>query len=218
MAPAHQAPLEDPLDYLPFSGIVEYRRGQVIYSQNQPSLSIYLVIGGKVKVSRWSDCDRQVLVDIYQTGDFFGESALLDLPGNPDQATALQDTKLITGVASEVEEMVTRRPRLGIAFLQMLARRTTEFKRRIASLGTENVARRLTRCLISFSERMGTPLQDGSVSLVNFTHELLSEHIGTTREIVTHYMIQFREQGYLRYSRKAIVLYPEALREWLRHA
>jgi CRP-like cAMP-binding protein len=197
---------------------LEYRRGQVIYSQKQPPLSIYLVIGGKVKVSRLSDCDRQVLVDIYQTDDFFGESAFLDLPGNPDQATALEDTKLMTWLASEVEEMVTRRPRLGIAFLQMLAGRTTEFKRRIASLGTDNIARRLARCLISFSERMGTPLEDGSVSLVTFTHELLSEHIGTTREIVTDHMIQFRAQGYLRYSRKAIVLYPEVLRERLHQA
>jgi CRP/FNR family transcriptional regulator len=218
MAPAHHAPLEDPLDYLPFSRILEYGRGQVIYSQNQPSVSIYLVIGGRVKVSRLTDSGRQILVDIYQTDDFFGESALLGLPRSPDQATAMENTKLMTWVASEVEEVVTRRPRLGVAFLQMLAERTTEFKRRIVSLGTDSIARSLARCLISFSERMGTPLEDGSVSLIPFTHELLSEHIGTSREIVTHYMIQFRGQDYLRYSRKAIVLYPEALREWLRHA
>ena len=48
-----------------------------------------------------------------------------------------------------------------------------------------------------------------------FTHELLSEDIGTSREMVTHYMNQFRKQG--QYSRKGIVLYPGAYDAWLRH-
>jgi CRP-like cAMP-binding protein len=50
------------------------------------------------------------------------------------------------------------------------------------------------------------------------THELLSQYVGTSREIVTHYMNQFRKQGYLRYSRKGIVLYRDALQDWLTEA
>jgi CRP-like cAMP-binding protein len=51
--------------------------------------------------------------------------------------------------------------------------------------------------------------------MVALTHELLSQYVGTSREIVTHHMTHFRRLGYLRYSRKGIVLYPEAFREWL---
>ena len=75
---------------------------------------------------------------------------------------------------------------------------------------------RLARSLIRFSERLGTSEEDGSVRMVPFTHELLSQYVGTSREIVTHYMNQFRRQGYLRYSRKGIILYRDAFREWLR--
>jgi len=53
------------------------RKGQTIYSQDQPSTSIYLVIDGKVKVCRLADDGRQVVVDIYQPDEFFGESAFL---------------------------------------------------------------------------------------------------------------------------------------------
>ena len=66
--------LEDPLAHLPCSSILEYRKGQVIYNQDQPSTSIYLVIDGKVKVCRMADDGRQVVVDIYQTDEFFGRS------------------------------------------------------------------------------------------------------------------------------------------------
>jgi CRP-like cAMP-binding protein len=63
---------------------------------------------------------------------------------------------------------------------------------------------------------LGVVEEDGSVRMTPFTHELLSQYVGTSREIVTHYMNQFRRQGYLKYSRKGIVLYRDAFRVWLR--
>jgi CRP/FNR family transcriptional regulator len=209
-------PLEDPLAHLPCSSILEYRRGQVIYDQQQPSTAIYLVIDGKVKVSRLADDGHQVVVDIYQPDEFFGESAFLNLPYRPEQATALESTKLMTWSAAEIEEIVARRPRLAVALLQILAQRTLEFTHRIESFSVDNIARRLARSLIRFSERLGVVETDGSVRMTPFTHELLSQYVGTSREIVTHYMNQFRRQGYLRYSRKGIILYRDAFQSWLR--
>jgi CRP/FNR family transcriptional regulator len=195
---------------------VEYKRGQSIYSQDQPSTSIYLVIEGKVKVSRMADDGHQVVVDIYQTDEFFGESALLNLPQRAEQATAMENTKLMTWTTAEIEEIVTRRPRLAVALLQILVQRTIDFGQRIESFSVDNIARRLARSLIRFSERMGVAEADGSVRMVPFTHEMLAQYVGTSREIVTHYMNQFRRQGYMRYSRKGILLYRDAFREWLR--
>lgn len=209
-------PLEDPLAHLPCSSIVEYRRGQIIYNQDQPSTSIYLVIDGKVKVSRLADDGHQVVVDIYQPDEFFGESALLSLPHRSEQAMALENTKLMTWTAAEIEDIVMKKPRLAVALLQILVQRTIDFTHRIESFSVDNIARRLARSLIRFSERLGTPDEDGSVRMVPFTHELLSQYVGTSREIVTHYMNQFRRQGYLRYSRKGIILHRESFKAWLR--
>jgi CRP/FNR family transcriptional regulator len=213
---ASQKPLEDPLAHLPCSHILEYRRGQTIYDQQQPSTAIYLVIDGKVKVSRLADDGHQVVVDIYQPDEFFGESAFLDLPNRPDQATALESTKLMTWTAYEIEDIIAKRPRLAVALLQILVQRTIDFTHRIESFSVDNIARRLARSLIRFSERLGVAEEDGAVRMTPFTHELLSQYVGTSREIVTHYMNQFRRQGYLRYSRKGIILYRDAFKDWLR--
>jgi CRP/FNR family cyclic AMP-dependent transcriptional regulator len=209
-------PLEDPLAHLPCSTIVEYRKGQIIYSQDQPSTTLYLVIDGKVKVSRVADDGHQVVVDIYQGDEFFGESAFLNLPHRCEQATALENTKLMTWTTAEIEDIATKRPRLAVALLQILVQRTVDFTHRIESFSLDNIARRLARSLIRFSERLGKEEQDGSVRMAPFTHELLSQYVGTSREIVTHYMNQFRRQGYLRYSRKGIILYRDAFKDWLR--
>src|SRR5437763_10495557 len=211
-----QKPLEDPLAHLPCSTILEYRKGQTIYNQNQPATSIYRRVDGKVKVCRLADDGHQVVVDIYQPDEFFGESAFLNLPHRSEQATALENTKLMTWSATEIEDIISKRPRLAVALLQILVQRTIDFTHRIESFSVDNIARRLARSLIRFSERLGTAEEDGSVRMVPFTHELLSQYVGTSREIVTHYMNQFRRQGYLRYSRKGIILYRDAFREWLR--
>jgi CRP-like cAMP-binding protein len=155
-------------------------------------------------------------VDIYQTDEFFGESALLGLPQRAEQATALENVKLMTWTSAEIEDIVMKRPKLAVALLQILVQRTLEFGHRIESFSVDNIARRLARSLIRFSQRLGVAEEDGSMRMVPFTHEVLSQYVGTSREIVTHYMNQFRRQGYLRYSRKGIVVYHAALKDWLR--
>ena len=47
---APEKPREDVLEYLPHAKIVEYRKGQVIYSEGQRSTTIHLVTSGVVKV------------------------------------------------------------------------------------------------------------------------------------------------------------------------
>jgi len=209
-----QTQLEDPLVYLSTSSILDYRKGQVIYNQDHPSTNVCLVIDGKVKVCRIAGDGRPVIVDIYQHKDFFGESAFFNSPRRDEQAVALENTTVMAWTMAEIEEIVMQRPRLGVALLQMLARRSIEFGCRIESFSVDSVARRLGRGLIRFSERLGQNTDDGSVQIMPFTHELLSQYVGTSREVVTHFMNQFRRQGYLSYSRKGIFLRPDALKSW----
>jgi CRP-like cAMP-binding protein len=216
LAFAPQRQLEDPLAHLPCSSIVEYRKGEIVYNQDQASTTIFLVIHGKVKVSRLAADGHQVVVDIYQPDEFFGESAFLNLPHRAEQASALEDSRLMGWAASEIEDIVMKRPRLAVALLQILTQRTIDFTHRIEGFSVDNIERRLARSLLRFSDRLGTLDADGSVRMSPFTHELLSQYVGTSREIVTHYMNQFRKRGYLRYSRKGITLHRESLRAWLR--
>jgi len=214
-AVAAQETLEDPLAHLPCSTIVAHKKGQLIYRQDQPSTGIYLVIDGRVKVARLANNGRQTIVDIYRTDDFFGESALLGLPRRPEQATALENCKLMAWTAAEIGEIAQMQPRLAIALLQVVVQRSLEYGHRIESFSIDNTGRRLARTLIRFSLRLGAAEPDGSFRMAPLTHELLAQYVGTSREIVTHYMNVFRRQGYLRYSRKGIVLFRDAFNEWL---
>lgn len=211
---APQRALEDPLAHLTLSRIVEYKKGQVIYDQDQPCDNLFLIIEGRIKVVLLSANGQQVVLDVYQPEDFFGESALLHLPRRCEVATALERTKVMVWSAGEIEDMITKRPRLSTALLQILVQRNIGLSHRIESFGVDDIAHRLVRSLIRLSERQGIVEDDGSVRMTSLTHELLSQYVGTSREVITHYMNQFRLQGYLKYSRKEIVLTRGAFSSW----
>jgi CRP/FNR family cyclic AMP-dependent transcriptional regulator len=206
--------LEDPLAYLPCSTILDFRRGQAIYNQNQPSTDLCLVISGKVKISRVSAAGVSVLLDIYQADEFFGESALLGSP-HPETADALERTQVMTWTVGEIERLATERPKLALALLQMVVQRSLDFERRIESLAVEPIESRLVRALVRFSDRFGHPTAGGATEMLSFTHELLSQYVGTSREIVTHYMNQFRREGYVQYSRQSVVVNADAMKPGL---
>jgi CRP-like cAMP-binding protein len=204
---------EDPLAWLPFSTVGEYRKGQAIYTYGEPSTGIYLVVGGKVKILRQAGRAR-VVVDVYGSDEFFGESALAGRAHRMEEAVALERTNLMSWSREEIEDNAVARPKLAIALLQLMVRRSLEFADRIESFSVESIERRLARALVRFAGRFGNKLDEGTVTMDAFTHVLLSQYVGTSREIVTRFMRQFQQEGYLRYSRRIIALRPRALMEW----
>jgi len=210
-----EKPLIDPLQYLPCSTISHHEKGKAIYREGQPSNSIYLVIEGNVKVSRVADNGRDVVLDIYQADEFFGESAFVGLTRVSERAVAIEATKLMTWTTEQIEEISTRNPKLMVAILQLVIHRSMEFASRIESFSVDHIGNRLVHALIRFSKRLGQEAEDGSVRMIAFTHELLSQYVGTSREVVTQYMNQFRRLGLLRYSRQGIFLNCAAMKRWL---
>lgn len=202
--------LEDPLEYLPCSGIVEHREGHVIYDLNHPPNKVYLIIEGKVKVTRTKHRGRPVIVDIYQPTEFFGETAFLYGDRSDEQATAFESVKLMSWPVEEIEDLAGRKPRLMRAFIQLLVARTQELACRIESFSSENVTQRLARALLRFGERIGER-KDDVLSMSPFKHEVLAQYVGTSREIVTQNLNQFRRDGFLDYTREEMHLRRNAL-------
>ena len=125
-------------------------------------------------------------------------------------------TKVMVWSATEIEQFATQRPKLGIALVQLLVKRSIDFGARIESFSMDTIARRLARSLVRFADRLGTEAEDGSVNMASLTHELLAQYVGTSREIVTHFMNRFRDQGLLSYSRNEMTVQTHALKDWLR--
>jgi CRP-like cAMP-binding protein len=205
--------LEDPFAYLRWSSIRKYGKRQAIYTHGQRSTGIYLVLEGKVKVLRPSSAAR-VVVDVYRSDEFFGESALVGHAYHTEEAVAIERTEIMSWSRKQIEDNAAVCPKLAIALLQVMVCRSLELADRIESFSVESPERRLVRTLVRFAERFGKVHEDGIVTINSLTHELLSQYIGTPRDIVSRLMGQFQREGYVECSRGLIALRERALTEW----
>ncbi len=177
-----------------------YWRGMSIYKLEDPATSLYLVLKGRVKIIRASSEGQQKILSLRYQGDLFGELALAgtEVEGRrTDEAVALDTTRIAVIRIADFRQSMRRDPAILEPVLQNLAGRLSDSNRHIESLVFDNNHRRLARLLLDLSNearRAGEPS-------VRLTHEELAELIGSTREVVTGMMIEFRQQKLIEYKR-----------------
>ena len=174
-------------------------RGMSIYSLEEPASSLYVVLKGRVKIVRTSPEGQQQIVSIRYRGDLLGEEALAGTaPGrHSEEAVALDTTRVAVIRLADFWNAARRDPALLPDAMRYLAARLAEAHRRIESLVFDNNHRRLARALLDLAADAAR-VDEPSVRL---THEELAELIGSTREVVTGMMIEFRQQGLIDYKR-----------------
>jgi CRP/FNR family transcriptional regulator len=209
-------PYEDPLTYLPRKSVQEFAKSRVIYDDQQPASCLYLVILGRVKIGTTANDGGQTVGRIVRREGLFGESSLIGPANRSESAVALDNVTLMAWSRNEIEQQVDREPRLGIALWQYLVRQCLDLQDRIESMAVHKTPERVMLALLQLAADLGSPMPDGSFRIASLTHHTISEFVGTSREIVTFQMNRLRRMGLVRYSRKHIDVYAQALRENLR--
>ncbi len=175
-------------------------RGMTVYSLEDPATHLYVVLKGRVKILRTSTEGEQKIVSIRYGGDIFGELALAcgsTEARRSEEAVALDTTRVALVRIGDFWNVARRDPALMQKAMQYVTRQLAGAYRQIESLVFENNHTRLARSLLDLSEEA---LRHGETS-VRLTHEELAELIGSTREVVTGMMIEFRQRGLIDYKR-----------------
>jgi len=207
---------EDPLTYLPRKPVQEYAKGRVIFDGQNPSTDLFVVILGRVKISNTSDDGCQTVGRLVRAEGLFGESCLIGPLSRNESATALDNVTLMSWSRAEIELQIEREPRLGIALSQYLVRECLELQDRIESMAVHKTPERVMLALMQLAADLGTSTPEGAIRVASLTHHTIAEFVGTSREIVTFQMNRLRRLGLIRYSRKYIDIYTQAMRENLK--
>ncbi|MBI1355111.1 MAG: cyclic nucleotide-binding domain-containing protein [Acidobacteria bacterium] len=206
---------EDPLALLPRRKPQSFEKDQSIFAPEDPADSLFLVVNGAIKISRFSDNGRETVLDVECCESFFGITSLLGEAERGEMATALEPSQVMEWSIMELRDLMARTPDLGPALMRMVARKLNEADERIESFAVDHIPRRLLKALLRLGERFGETQSDSEVHLMPLTHELLAKHVGTSREIVTQHMSQLRRRGVIDYSRSGLDFNPQRLRREL---
>ena len=215
-APTQSIQLEDPLAYLPHRPIREIQRDAAIYGEADQANGLYLLLRGRVALARCALRETEVVLDVLGKDQLFGLGGLLYLDRRIERAIALEPCTVMYWSSDDIVQQIEREPRLGVALIQAVTVRMSDDLSRIQALSGQTTPERLALTLMLFSERFGKNGHDGSAELPHLTHKLLSDCIGTSREVVTAQMNRLRRKGYLTYSRRGTLLNLGSLKDALR--
>jgi len=180
-------------------------RSAYIYFDAQCHNKLYFVKEGYVKIGNIDDEGNEIIKDILQPGDVFGQITLErnNMRGEFAQAYKV-DTILCAFTINDFEKLLMRRPDLGIVFSKKVGQQLRRIDHRLINLLQRDARTRILYFFWSILQHKLTN-QSNTCRIENyFTHEDIARLTGTSRQTVTTMINQFAQDGLLEVDRKYI--------------
>lgn len=120
-----------------------FRPGQVIFNAEQIGGTFYIVQAGQVELSIVDDDDEKLVLELLESGDFFGELSLLDGGTRSATATAVARTDTLVLDRHEFLDLMLQKPHMAQDVMVSLAkriRRSDNLLRRRVSRNVNEIA------------------------------------------------------------------------------
>ncbi len=193
-----QVPLFAQLDEIDFeetcASLIErrYPRGTVLMEEGMPGDFMYVVWDGRVKVTQASSDGRERILDLRETGDFFGETALIEDSPQLTSVITLEPTRLLALSRTTFLDLLSRSSELSLVVMRTLIARLRQANAQANSLCFEDVSER-TSSLLERLARQGSA-ESTVLETPPLTHQQIADMIGTSRETVTRSISQLKRR------------------------
>lgn len=200
------APPFDPQSFLESAGIskkiVEYRPLSIIFSQGDPSETIFYIQKGAVRLSVLSHSGKEAIVGMLGPGDFLGEGALTGQTVRIGTARAVSTTTALIVPRQQMIELLRDEPAFSTRFIEFMLSRNLRIEEDLVDQLFNSSEKRLARTLLLLARYSAVDKKPDGVHgvLPKLSQEVLAEMIGTTRSRVNFFMNKFRKLGFIDYN------------------
>ncbi len=172
-----------------------FSKDSVVLFEHETGSALFVIVNGKVKVSRVSDDGKEVILTILGESDFFGEMAILDGLSRSANVTAMEDSELFIIQRSDFLNMLKSHPEIAIALLQELTQRLRAADMKIKSLSLKDAEGKVATVILQLADDIGK-IKQGTVEIekLPFQHDL-ANMAGTSRETISRTLHSFAKKG-----------------------
>jgi CRP-like cAMP-binding protein len=178
--------------------VVDYSRGESIFTQGEPCEHVLYIRSGGVKLSVLSKSGREAVVAMLGPGDFFGEGCLSGQPLRMGSASAITPSVILQVRKEEMARLLHTQHTMSDRFISHMLTRNLRIEEDLIDQLFNSSEKRLARALLLLA-RYGQ--QDKPVRVVpKVSQETLAEMIGTTRSRVNFFLNKFKKLGFIEYD------------------
>jgi CRP/FNR family cyclic AMP-dependent transcriptional regulator len=190
-----------------------YRRGEVIFHQDDPGADLHIVKSGQVKIAASSLEGEEIIMALLTSGDSFGEIALLDGEPRSASAVAMEATQTLALSRTDFLDIIT-----GDAELKTILASVAAGWRKASHLLQDamflDLPARLAKRLLELAEKHGVRTANGVEIDLQLTQQDLAAAVGVSRVAMNKQLGLFQDSGLISLEKKRIIiLRPDELKK-----
>lgn len=169
--------------------------GKIIFQRDDPSDSVMIVLGGRVKIYNVSADGKEAVLNFINEGQCFGEIGMLDGKGRSADASAIVPSELFVLKRADVTSFIEKHPEVAWRVIGVLCaklRRTTEMMEDSVLL---NMAPRIAKSLLRLAHDYGRRQGDATRIELRLSQRELGGYVGLARENINRQLRAWRQDG-----------------------
>jgi CRP/FNR family transcriptional regulator, cyclic AMP receptor protein len=185
---------------------VHLNRGERLFSEGDDGDKLYIILEGKIKLTKAAPDGRENLLSVHGPGEMFGELSLFDPIPRTSSATAVTSARLAGIAHDEMRTWLSSRPEVAMHLLQALAQRLRRINDVKADLVFTDVPGRVAKALLDLADRFGVMTPEGVQVNHDLTQEELAQLVGASRETVNKALADFTARGWIQLAAKSVLV------------
>src|SRR5918994_111470 len=190
----------------------KHRRGEWIFRLGDPADSIYLLREGRIKITASGEEGHEVLHEIIDPGEIFGETSLILGIPRTTSAQALEASLLCEIRRKDFETLLSMYPELSFQLLKSVGLRLKKAEAQLVNVICNDVSRRVRETLIDLMVKESGTKPEPPIK-IKITQQDLANLIGASRQKTWQTLKELEDSGVLRLMyRSILVIAPNKLR------
>lgn len=182
----------------------KYQPGQLIIGEADPIRAFYVVISGRLKLSKSSPEGKEQTLSLLGPGDPFGLCTAFATDSFPAAAMAIEESSVIIIPGEFMEAIAKKEPALLLNIIRILSERLKESMTLIESLALKEIPGRLSSFLLhTLSREAGEKKNKLELTI---TQRELAKILGATPEALSRTLRKMSNDGILAVEGRMITI------------
>ena len=183
----------------------DLRRSTILFSQNQPADSLFLLEEGLVKLTRMNEAGSRIILSIRGPGDLLGEEVLAEPPQGFYTEAEVLTNATVAQVPREMLKQVFTGSDLALPLVNYILQRRNALAVKIELLCLNDVEHRVLHYLAELSSLV-KPSEGEGAHQIPITQLELADLVGATRETTSTTLNQLERRGLIKLSRRMLIV------------
>jgi adenylate cyclase len=176
--------------------------GQILFRKGDRANALWGVVSGRIVTQVTAGDGKELVLDVYDAGDVFGEVGVLDFGPRPVDAVAETRTELFRLDRRQFLEHLHTSPELCFKMFALLCNDLRESTAALEDTALYTLPGRLAKKLVNLVNHNQDPTTDPLV--INISHNDLARLLGVHRVSVSRQLSQWEKAGLLLSGRQRI--------------